>query len=124
MLEVALARRMCCSRVCSVSTKPRRPSTSRGFPGDAPGHPPQELLARGEEAEGGSAEVQAVAERLALPDGDVDAALPGRGEDAERERIDLGDHHGRAADRADAPAEYLAADLAAALSAAASSTAP
>ena len=92
MFEVAFSRRMCCSRVCSVSTNPRRPSTSRGLAGDAAGHTAQVLLARGEETEGGTAEVEAVAERLALADGDVDAAFAGRGEDAERDRVDLGDH--------------------------------
>ena len=37
MLLVAFSRRMCCSRVCSVSTKPRRPSTSRVSPAMRPG---------------------------------------------------------------------------------------
>ena len=46
-----------------------------GFAGDPAGHPPQVLLAGGEEAERGPAEVEAVAERLALADGDVHAAL-------------------------------------------------
>ena len=49
-----------------------------GLAGDPPGHPPQVLLARGEQAERRAAEVEAVAERLALADGDVDAALAGR----------------------------------------------
>ena len=62
-----------------------------GFAGDAAGHPPQVLLAGGEEPEGGSAEVQAVAQRLTLADRDVHTALAGRGEDAERDGIDLGD---------------------------------
>ena len=86
-----------------------------GFAGDAAGHPPQILLARGEEAERRPAEVEAVAERLALANGDVDAALAGWGEDPERDRVDLGDDH-----------RLLAAGggPAAAESAAASSTAP
>ncbi len=37
MLCVAFSRRMCCSRVCSVSTKPRLPSTSRVSPAMRPG---------------------------------------------------------------------------------------
>ncbi len=37
MLWVARSRRMCCSRVCRVSTKPRRPSTSRVSPAMRPG---------------------------------------------------------------------------------------
>ena len=89
MFEVAFSRRMCCSRVCSVSTKPRRPSTSTRLARDPPGHPPQVLLARGEQAEGRAAEVEAVAERLALADGHVDAAFAGGREDAERDRVDL-----------------------------------
>ena len=81
--------------------------------GDAARHPAQVLLARGEEAERRAAEVEAVAERLALADGDVDAALAGRREDAERDRVDL-------RRSTDAPATSFAA----AASAAASSTAP
>ena len=37
MFDVAFSRRMCCSRVCSVSTKPRRPSTSVVSPAMRPG---------------------------------------------------------------------------------------
>ena len=37
MLEVAFSRRMCCSRVDSVSTKPRRPSWSTVSPHSRPG---------------------------------------------------------------------------------------
>ena len=37
MFEVALSRRMCCSRVESVSTKPRRPSASTVSPHRRPG---------------------------------------------------------------------------------------
>src|SRR5438552_3252761 len=37
MFEVAFSRRMCCSRVCSVSTNPRRPSTSTVSPAMRPG---------------------------------------------------------------------------------------
>ena len=91
MLEVAFSRRMCCSRVCSVSTNPRRPSTSVRLPRDAPRHPAQIVLARREEAKGGAAEVEAVAERLALPHSNVDAAFSRRREDAEHDRVDLGD---------------------------------
>ena len=54
---------------------------------DPPGHAPQVGLGGGEEAERRAAEVQAVAERLALPDGDVDAALARRLEDPERDRV-------------------------------------
>ena len=37
MFEVAFSRRMCCSRVDSVSTKPRRPSASTVSPQRRPG---------------------------------------------------------------------------------------
>ncbi len=37
MLEVAFSRRICCSRVESVSTKPRLPSASRVMPESRPG---------------------------------------------------------------------------------------
>ena len=62
-----------------------------GLAGDPARHPAQVLLGGGEEAERGAAEVEAVAERLALADGDVDAALAGRAQDAERDRVDRGD---------------------------------
>ena len=68
---------------------------------------------RGEEAERRAAEVQAVAERLALADADVDAALAGRLQDAERDRVVRADDDGQ-----------RAASFAAAASAATSSTAP
>ena len=54
---------------------------------DAPGHAPQVGLGGGEEAERRAAEVQAVAERLALADGHVDAALARRLEDPQRDRV-------------------------------------
>ena len=66
-----------------------------GLPGDPPGHAPQVLLASREEPERGTSEVEAIAERLALADGHVDPTLAGRAQDAERERIYLGDHDRR-----------------------------
>ena len=92
MLCVAFSRRMCCSRVCSVSTKPRRPSTSRRLARDAAGHAAQVGLLGGEEAERRAAVVEPVAERLPLPHGDVDAELAGRLEHAERQRVAQHDH--------------------------------
>ena len=91
MLWVAFSRRMCCSRVWSASTKPRRPSASVRLARDPARHPAQVLLGGGEEAERRAAEVEPVAERLALPDRDVDAALARRAQDAERDRVDRGD---------------------------------
>ena len=46
-----------------------------GFAGDPPRHAADLLLGRAEEAERGAAEVEPVAERLALAEGDVGAAL-------------------------------------------------
>ena len=63
--------------------------------GDAARHAAQVGLGRGEEPERGTAEVQAVAERLPLPHGDVDAALARRLEDPERDRVVRADHDGR-----------------------------
>ncbi len=74
--------------------EPPLPVHVQSLSGDSPGHAPQILLAGGEQAEGRAAEVEAVAERLALPHGDVDAALARRPEDAERDGIDLADHDG------------------------------
>ena len=91
MLWVAFSRRMCCSRVCRASTKPRRPSTSVVSPAIRPGHPAEVLLGGAEEAERRAAVVEPVAERLALADGDVDAALAGRPQHAEGDRVDGGD---------------------------------
>ena len=97
-----------------------------GLAGDPPGHAAQVLLARGEQAERGAAEVEPVAERLALADGHVDAALAGGREDAERDRVDLATRsaspHGGPVPAPSASGSPAA--FAAALRAAASSTAP
>ena len=71
MFDVALSRRMCCSRVDRVSTKPRRPLGVHGLAAQAPRHLADEGLAAGEQADVGPAEVEAVADRLALGHGDV-----------------------------------------------------
>ena len=62
-----------------------------GLARDPAGHPAQVLLGGGEEAERRAAEVEPVAERLALADRDVDAALARRAQHAERDRVDRGD---------------------------------
>ena len=66
-----------------------------GFAGDPSRHPPDLRLGRAEEAERGPAEVEAVAERLALAEGDVGAGLAGRLQDPERHRV-AGDDQQRA----------------------------
>ena len=65
-----------------------------GLARDPARHPAQVLLGRGEEAERGAAVVEAAAERLALADRHVDAALAGRAEHRERDRVDGGDAEG------------------------------
>ena len=78
MLLVAFSRRMCCSRVDSVSTKLRRPSASTVSPARRPGIWRTNSGARREQADIGAAEVQRIADRLAFADGDVGAHLTGR----------------------------------------------
>ena len=92
MLCVAFSRRMCCSRVCSVSTKPRRPSTSVVSPAIRPGIRRRYSSCAAKKPKRRAAEVEPVAERLALADGDVDAEVAGRAQDAERDRVALDDH--------------------------------
>ena len=58
---------------------------------DSPGHPPDELVARGEEAVVRPAEARVVAGALALADRDRAAVGSGRLEDAERHRVDVRD---------------------------------
>ena len=58
-----------------------------GLAGDPPRHPAHQRLGGGEEAERRAAEVEPVAERLALADRDVDPALAGGLEQGERERV-------------------------------------
>ena len=91
MLWVAFSRRMCCSRVWSVSTKPRRPSASTVSPAIRPGILRMWLSRGREEAERRAAEVEPVAERLALAHADVHAEAAGRLEDAERQRVGRAD---------------------------------
>ena len=83
--------------------EPAPPVHVDGLARDPPGHPAQVGLARGEQPERRAAEVEPVAERLALADGDVHAAFAGRGEHAERDRVDLGDHERTGRRRKPAP---------------------
>ena len=90
MLEVAFSRRMCCSRVARVRTKPRRPVQVEGLADQPSGHGAQILLAGGEKAELRPAEGNGDAEALPLPDGDVGAELARGLEQAQGDRL-LGD---------------------------------
>ena len=87
MLLVAFSRRMCCSRVDSVSTKLRRPSASTVSPASRPGICRTCLRRVGEQADIGAAEIERVADRLAFADDDVGAHLAGRAHGAERNRF-------------------------------------
>ena len=87
MLEVAFSRRMCCSRVESVSTKPRLPSASTVMPQSRPGIWRMYFCLRGEEADIGAAEIQRVADPLALADDDVGALRARRLEQPERHHL-------------------------------------
>ena len=84
ILLVAFSRRICCSRVESVSTKPRLPSASTVSPHKPAGHLAQEFLARGEQADIGSAEIEAVADGLAFAGDDVGALRARRLEKTQR----------------------------------------
>src|SRR5205085_9283678 len=59
----------------------------QGLPAEAPGHLADELLAGGEEADIGAAEVQGVADRLAFGDDDVRPHGAGRFQQAERDGL-------------------------------------
>ena len=63
----------------------------QGLAAEPAGHLPHERLAAGEQADVGAAEVQRVADRLALGDGDVRAHLARRFQAGRGDR--LGGHH-------------------------------
>ena len=91
MLEVALARRMCCSRACSVSVKPFAAGNIERAADDAAGHLPHVIESRRHEAEVRAARGQRHADRLAFADGDIRAPrapLPRWLQQRERGRVD------------------------------------
>ena len=88
MLLVAFSRRMCCSRVCKVSTKVRRPRRSTVSPTMRPGHTADELFTAGEDAEKGTAVTHRRSERLSLSDSDIDAVVSRSSQETERDRIE------------------------------------
>ena len=91
MLWVAFSRRMCCSRVCSASTKPRRPSTSVVSPAIRPGIRRRCSSVAAKKPNEGPPKSSRLPSGWPSPDRDVDAALAGRAQDAERDRVDRGD---------------------------------
>ncbi len=96
MFEVAFSRRMCCSRVERVSTKPRLPSASTVSPTRRTGHLPHIFVAGRKEAAIRAAELQADTDRLALADDDVRAHLARRFDRTERHRLGVDDDQKRA----------------------------
>ena len=87
MFDVAFSRRICCSRVESVSTKPRLPSASTVSPASRPGICRTCFSRQCEQADIGPAELQADADRLAFADDDVRAHLARRLDQPERDRL-------------------------------------
>ena len=75
MFDVAFARRMCCSRVASVSTYARLPSTSTVSPTSRPGMCRLSAIAHDHEADVRPAELRRDAPGLAFTDADVEAVL-------------------------------------------------
>ena len=75
MFDVAFSRRMCCSRVCSVSTKPRSPSRSVVSPTMRPGMRRMNSCLRREEAVVRPPVALVAADRLALADRHVRAVV-------------------------------------------------
>ena len=94
MFEVAFSRRICCSRVESVSTKPRLPLLSTVWPDEPAGHLAQVLFLGRDDAAEGAAIAERDAEGLRLHADDV--GLDGRTHDAERNRLGNGDDEQRA----------------------------
>ena len=91
MFDVAFSRRMCCSRVCSVSTIA---ALARGVDrlADDPARQPADVVgARGEEAVVRAAVAHRVAGRLALADRHRAAVVARRLEHAERHEVDVRD---------------------------------
>ena len=87
IFDVALSRRICCSRVDSVSTKPRLPSASTVSPQRRPGIWRTYFDCVAKRPDIGSAEIQRVADRLAFADDDVGAHRARRLQQAERHRL-------------------------------------
>ena len=87
MFEVAFSRRMCCSRVCSVSTKPRRPSTSVVSPAMRPGILRRNASWAAKKPNDGPPKSSRLPSGWPSPTRDVDAEVAGRAQHAERHRV-------------------------------------
>ena len=94
MFEVAFSRRMCCSRVWSVSTQQRLPWRSVVWPTIRPGILRTYVLAAGHDAQVGPAERHRVAQRLSLGHDDVGAVVARPAQQAQADRIDAHDRQG------------------------------
>ncbi len=87
MFEVALSRRMCCSRVCRASRYAGRPSASTETPDEAAGQVPLESGGDRHVAGVRAAVEERDAEALGGPDDDVGAELAGRLEHGQRQQV-------------------------------------
>ena len=87
MLEVALSRRMCCSRVCSARRYAGRPSASTETPTRRPGRCRSRPGGDGHVAGVRAAVEHRDAEPLRRADDDVGAELAGRLEQGERQQV-------------------------------------
>ncbi len=94
MLEVAFSRRMCCSRVERVRTKPRRALLVDGLAGEAAGHLAENFSLGGDDAAVRAAVAERDAEGLRFHGDDV--GFRGRLHDAERDGFGDGDDQQRA----------------------------
>ena len=91
MFEVAFSRRMCCSRVWSVSTKARRPSGSTVSPTIRPGMRRTNSCRAREEAVVRAAVQRRAPGALPFADRHRASVLAGRLEHPERHQVDVGD---------------------------------
>ena len=94
MLDVALSRRMCCSRVCRASRYAGRPSASTETPTRRPGQVPLEAGGHGHVAGVRAAVEERDAEALGRADHDVGAELAGRLEQGQGEQVGGDDGEG------------------------------
>ncbi len=91
MLLVAFSRRMCCSRVCSVSTQQRLPWRSVVWPTSRPGILRTIFLAAGEQAQIRPAVAHRIAQALPLGDRDVGPVLTRPFQQAQADRVEADD---------------------------------
>ncbi len=92
IFEVAFSRRMCCSRVWSVSTQQRFPFRSVVSPDNSARHLPHVFLAADHDSQVRAAKAQMIAQRLAFGHRDIGAVVDRALEQADADRVE---HHDR-----------------------------